>query len=75
MTIDSEYEGGVSFRESSVLSPGDRPVVVEIYGHKVGIGICHDKRFEELARLYRNLGNNSEFHFTHYNYWLWSFFF
>lgn len=61
MTIDPEYDGGVHFRESAALSPGDSPTIVEFYGHKVGIGVCHDKRFEELARVYRNLGNNLNF--------------
>lgn len=54
--IDVENDGGVKFNEGLVLSPGNDITVVEIDNHKVGIGICHDKRFEELARLYRNQG-------------------
>lgn len=54
--IDEENDGGVKFNEALVLSPGNDITIVEIDNHKVGLGICHDKRFDELARIYRNLG-------------------
>ncbi|XP_055905063.1 omega-amidase NIT2-like [Eupeodes corollae] len=51
--------GGVQFMESSALTPGNELTIVEIEGRKLGIGICHDLRFPELARLYRKEGNKS----------------
>ncbi|KAM7361497.1 omega-amidase NIT2-A-like [Cochliomyia hominivorax] len=54
--IDVENDGGAFFNEALALSPGNDFTVVDIFNHKVGIGICHDKRFEELARIYRNEG-------------------
>ncbi|XP_060649918.1 omega-amidase NIT2-like [Drosophila nasuta] len=56
MHIEPDQLGGVYFDESAALTAGNEPTVVEIGPHKVGIGICHDKRFEELARIYRNMG-------------------
>ncbi|KAM8706906.1 hypothetical protein ACLKA7_011068 [Drosophila subpalustris] len=56
MNIEPDQLGGVQFDEAAALTPGNEPTVVQIGPHKVGIGICHDKRFEELARIYRNLG-------------------
>lgn len=48
--FDINIPGRISFTESSVLSAGDEPVVVEIGdGYKVGLGICYDIRFPELA--------------------------
>ena len=41
-----------SFKESSVLSPGTKPLIIDtIYG-KIGIGICYDLRFPLLANYY-----------------------
>ncbi|KAH8407920.1 hypothetical protein KR222_000802, partial [Zaprionus bogoriensis] len=56
MDIAPELLGGVQFDEALALTAGNEPTVVQIGRHKVGLGICHDKRFDELARLYRNLG-------------------
>lgn len=56
--MESEQWGGVQFDESLALTAGSEPTVVQIGSHKVGVGICHDKRFDELARLYRNLGKS-----------------
>jgi predicted amidohydrolase len=41
---------GQSFEASSVEQPGDRLVVVEIDGIRVGLTICYDVRFPELFR-------------------------
>ncbi|TMW46727.1 hypothetical protein DOY81_008188, partial [Sarcophaga bullata] len=54
--IDVANDGGAKFNEGLALTAGNEITVVDIFNHKVGIGICHDKRFEELARLYRNAG-------------------
>lgn len=56
MKIEPENAGGVEFDEAAVLSAGSDLTVVPIGQQKVGIGICHDKRFDELARIYRNMG-------------------
>ncbi|EDV94556.1 omega-amidase NIT2 [Drosophila grimshawi] len=54
--IEPAQGGGVQFDEGAALTAGSELTVVQIGPHKVGIGICHDKRFEELARIYRNMG-------------------
>ena len=46
----------MTFFESQTLSPGDKLTTFDIKGFKVGLGICYDIRFEEMARLYRNMG-------------------
>lgn len=56
MNIEPEQLGGVQFDEGEALTAGNELTVVQIGAQRVGIGICHDKRFEELARLYRNMG-------------------
>lgn len=58
INMEPEQQGGVQFNESLALTAGSEPTVVQIGCHKVGVGICHDKRFDELARLYRNLGKS-----------------
>lgn len=54
--FDIDIPGGITFKESDVLSPGNELVTFEIDGVKVGLGICYDLRFEELAKLYRLKG-------------------
>lgn len=54
--FDIDVKGGIRFKESDVLSAGDSLTVIEIDGIKIGLGICYDIRFEELARIYRNKG-------------------
>lgn len=36
------------FRESDHLEPGERPVVIDVAGARVGLAICYDVRFPEL---------------------------
>ncbi len=36
------------FAESDTVAPGDRPVVVEVAGVRVGVAICYDLRFPGL---------------------------
>lgn len=50
--ISVTRNGGCVFKESSVLTPGEKPTIVTIEGRKFGIGICHDIRFDELAKIY-----------------------
>lgn len=54
--FDINIPGGITFRESDVLTGGKDLAIVPIDGAKIGIGICYDIRFDELARLYRNQG-------------------
>lgn len=54
--FDIDVKGGIKFKESDVLSPGNSLTVIDVDGIKIGLGICYDIRFEELARLYRNKG-------------------
>lgn len=49
-------KGGIRFKESDVLSPGKDLAYLNVAGFKIGLGICYDIRFEELARVYRNNG-------------------
>lgn len=54
--FDINVEGGIKFKESDVLTGGNKLVVVEVENVKIGIGICYDMRFGELARIYRQKG-------------------
>jgi predicted amidohydrolase len=49
--FDVDLPGGVSFKESSILSPGQQVTVVPVLGMTLGIAVCYDIRFPELARL------------------------
>ncbi|XP_034946475.1 omega-amidase NIT2 isoform X2 [Chelonus insularis] len=54
--FDINIPGKIKFMESEVLSPGNTLTTVNIKNWKIGIGICYDIRFEEMARLYRKKG-------------------
>ncbi|RIV32400.1 carbon-nitrogen hydrolase family protein [Micromonospora radicis] len=47
---DVEIPGRVSYRESATVAAGERPVVVDVEGLRVGLSICYDLRFPELYR-------------------------
>ena len=49
--FDIDVEGGQSFRESDTLSPGRDITVFDTPWGKMGLCICFDLRFEELARI------------------------
>lgn len=49
--FDIDVKGKIRFMESDVLSPGDDFSIVETEFGKIGIGICYDIRFPELARI------------------------
>ncbi len=49
--FDIDVEGGQSFRESDTLSPGRDITVFDTPWEKMGLCICFDLRFEELARI------------------------
>lgn len=54
--FDIDVKGGIRFKESDVLSAGNKLTILNLDGFKIGIGICYDIRFDELARIYRNNG-------------------
>ena len=49
--FDIDVSGGQRFRESDTLSPGSQVTVVETEFGRLGVAICYDLRFPELARL------------------------
>lgn len=49
--FDIDVAGGQRFKESDTLSPGNDITVVETDFGKLGVAICYDVRFPELARL------------------------
>uniref|UniRef100_A0A4W6DZ97 omega-amidase n=1 Tax=Lates calcarifer TaxID=8187 RepID=A0A4W6DZ97_LATCA len=54
--FDIDVPGKVSFQESETLSPGSSLSMFETPFCKVGVGICYDMRFAELAQLYSRRG-------------------
>ncbi|KAL7947505.1 carbon-nitrogen hydrolase [Trichoderma barbatum] len=50
--FDINIPGKITFRESDVLSPGNKVTLVDLpeYG-KIAVGICYDVRFPELATI------------------------
>lgn len=49
--FDIDVKGKITFKESDVLTAGDNVTIAETEFGKIGIGICYDVRFPELARL------------------------
>ena len=43
-----------SFSEGDVLTRGDKPTIIKTHFGNIGIGICYDLRFPELAKYYRD---------------------
>ncbi|XP_032076159.1 omega-amidase NIT2 [Thamnophis elegans] len=54
--FDIDVPGKIQFQESETLSPGDKFSVFETPYCKIGIGICYDIRFPELAQIYTQKG-------------------
>ncbi|XP_044020067.1 omega-amidase NIT2 [Aphidius gifuensis] len=54
--FDIDIKDKITFFESETLSPGNDLNTFNFKGCKIGLGICYDIRFEEMARLYRNAG-------------------
>lgn len=55
--FDIDIPGKIKFKESDVLSPGNDITTFELCGMKIGIGICYDLRFFEMAALMRQQGD------------------
>lgn len=49
--FDIDVKGKITFRESDVLTAGDDFTIADTEFGKIGIGICYDVRFPELARI------------------------
>ncbi|XVE88647.1 hypothetical protein DITRI_Ditri19aG0086200 [Diplodiscus trichospermus] len=58
--FDIDVPGDISFKESDSFAAGDEPTIAETDIGRIGIGICHDICFPELAMIYRAKG------FLHY---------
>jgi len=56
--FDINVPGKITFEESKTLTRGNDLTVVDVDGWKVGLGICYDIRFAELAQIYRARGCN-----------------
>jgi len=54
--FDIDVPGKITFKESDTLTGGDSVTVVDTPYGKVGVGICYDIRFPELALLMRQRG-------------------
>ena len=54
--FDIDIPGGVTFRESETLTAGQAGTVVDTDAGRLGIGICYDIRFPELAMMYAQRG-------------------
>lgn len=49
--FDIDVKGKITFKESDVLTAGDDFTIANTEFGKIGIGICYDIRFPELARV------------------------
>lgn len=54
--FDVAIKDGISFKESDVISPGEKALVIDLGDLKIGICICYDMRFPELFRTMVDLG-------------------
>lgn len=54
--FDIDIPGKQTFKESDTLTAGDSLTVVDTEVGKLGIGICYDIRFPEMAALYARQG-------------------
>lgn len=56
--FDINVEGGISFQESKTLTAGSQFTTFDMvpFGIKVGVGICFDVRFHQMATIYQQMG-------------------
>lgn len=54
--FDIDIPGGVTFKESETLTAGRSGTVVDTDVGRLGVGICYDIRFPELAIMYAQRG-------------------
>lgn len=48
--FDIDVKGGITFKESDTLTPGDSSTIFSIDDMKIGLIICYDIRFPEFSR-------------------------
>ncbi|KAK4432838.1 Omega-amidase, chloroplastic [Sesamum alatum] len=54
--FDIDIPGKMTFQESKTLTAGETPTIVDTDVGRIGIGICYDIRFQELAAIYAARG-------------------
>ncbi|XP_045775934.1 omega-amidase NIT2 isoform X1 [Maniola jurtina] len=54
--FDIDIPNKITFKESEVLSPGNQITTFEYQGVRIGVGICYDLRFGEMAHLMAKQG-------------------
>ncbi|KAH6761637.1 Nitrilase/cyanide hydratase and apolipoprotein N-acyltransferase family protein [Perilla frutescens var. hirtella] len=54
--FDIDIPGKMTFKESKTLTAGETPTIVDTDVGRIGIGICYDIRFQELAAIYAARG-------------------
>jgi predicted amidohydrolase len=54
--FDVAIENGPADRESDRVTPGDRAVMADVEGTRIGLSICYDLRFPELYRALAGAG-------------------
>lgn len=54
--FDIDVPGKITFKESETLSAGNQFCVLDTNHCKIGIAICYDVRFPEIARHYQEAG-------------------
>lgn len=54
--FDIDVPGKITFQESKVLSPGNSLGMFDTPYCKIGVGVCYDLRFPELAQIYARRG-------------------
>lgn len=54
--FDIDIPGKITFKESETLTQGESFTVVDTPACRMGIGICYDLRFPELAMVYAQRG-------------------
>ncbi|GMY28927.1 omega-amidase, chloroplastic [Fagus crenata] len=54
--FDIDIPGKITFTESKTLMAGETPTIVDTEVGRIGIGICYDLQFQELAMIYAARG-------------------
>mmetsp|Transcript_62382 Transcript_62382/g.103762 ORF Transcript_62382/g.103762 Transcript_62382/m.103762 type:complete len:337 (+) Transcript_62382:85-1095(+) len=54
--FDIDIPGKITFKESETLTSGNAPTLFDTPYGRIGVGICYDIRFPQLASLYRDAG-------------------
>ncbi|WP_368491213.1 carbon-nitrogen hydrolase family protein [Clostridium sp. BJN0013] len=49
--FDIDIKNKITFKESEVLTPGNKATVIDTKWGKIGVAVCYDVRFPELMRL------------------------